>query len=196
VRQISHARRGTVLSLFGFAAAGLVLGHTLSYALVFPDPHHRDVVLQRTGHEYLPLLAQVALLIAFAGAATVVMQGLLKTRRPSERPRSLYTWLALIQVCAFVTQELLERSVTGAPLGDLLHAPILLAGVPVQLAVAFAGAALLRWLTRSAERFADAAVAAPVLPRLVPAFALPAAPDVHRGRAVERARGQRAPPAR
>ena len=40
--------------------AGLVLGHVLAYLIAVPDPHHRAFVLQRTGHEYLPAMAEEA----------------------------------------------------------------------------------------------------------------------------------------
>ena len=49
------------LPTFGLAMAGLVLGHVLAYLIAVPDPHHRAFVLQRTGHEYLPAMAEAAL---------------------------------------------------------------------------------------------------------------------------------------
>ena len=64
------------LPVFGFAVAGLVLGHALSYAIAIPDPNHRDLILERTGHGYLPLFAEAALILLLAGVAAVVARGL------------------------------------------------------------------------------------------------------------------------
>ena len=56
--------------------AGLVVGHVLAYLIAVPDPHHRAFVLQRTGHEYLPAVAEAALVLALAGMAAVVIRAL------------------------------------------------------------------------------------------------------------------------
>jgi hypothetical protein len=192
-----YERRLRGVSIFSFAIAGLVLGHALAYVLAVPDPHHRDLILARTGHDYLPALTQLALILSFAAAATAFALGALARRDVwSSGSGSLAARLVVVQVCAFVGQELVERVVTGAPLADLVQDHLLLAGISAQIVVALAGAALLRWLTRTAARLTEVSVTPFAVPRFVPAFALPAAPDVRRHRDAEGQRGQRAPPVR
>ena len=62
------------LPVFGFALAGLLVGHTLSYALALPDPLHRDLALEQTGHGYLPLAGQVATRRQLADATWVLRE--------------------------------------------------------------------------------------------------------------------------
>jgi hypothetical protein len=182
------------LPLFGFAVAGLVLGHLLSYQVAIPDPHHRDLVLDRSGHGYLPTLAQVAVVLAIAAVATVAGRALTSRPGPEGSYAALARRLAIVQVAAFGGQELLERLVAGAPLGDLVKGHLLLAGVTAQVVVALAGAALLRWLARTSQRLAHAATSAFPFPCPVLAFAMPAPPDAPRGRVKKRSHGERAPP--
>jgi hypothetical protein len=190
-----EASRFRSLPLFGFAVAGLLVGHALSYLIAIPDPHHRDLVLHRTGHGYLPALAQIAVILAIAAVTMVV--GSAFTRRSAGTAGSyaaLSRRLAVIQVSAFAGQELLERLLVGAPLGDLVQGHLLLAGVTAQLLVALTGAALLRWLARTSERLADVATSPFALARALPAFAPSAVAAVPRGRVDGRSHGERAPP--
>lgn len=196
LRNATHTSRLRGASVFAFAAAGLVLGHALAYVLAVPDSHHRDLMLAQTGHDYLPAATQLAMILAFAGAAATAVHGILARDTPSVGWPALAARLAIVQVSAFIGQEVVERIATGAPLADLVQEHLLLAGVVTQFVVALIGAALLRWLTRSAAHLADATVVAVASPRLVPAFALPATPDLPRPRIVERASAQRAPPSR
>jgi hypothetical protein len=190
-----EASRFRGMPLFGFAVAGLVLGHVLSYLIAIPDPHHRDLVLHRTGHGYLPALAQVAVILAIAAVATVV--GRAFASRPAVRDGScaaLARRLAIVQVAAFGGQELLERLVAGAPLDDLVHGYVLLAGVTAQVVVALAGAALLRWLARVSDALAESSTPAHVLPRPAPVFAVTTSPEPVRGRLFASPVRGRAPP--
>ncbi|HEX6330769.1 MAG TPA: hypothetical protein VF129_05705 [Actinomycetota bacterium] len=57
---------------FGFAAAGLLIGYGVSYLVAVPDPHHRDLLIDRTGHAYLPAAGQAAIVLALAAVAVVV----------------------------------------------------------------------------------------------------------------------------
>ena len=184
-------------AVFAFAVAGLVLGHALAYVLAMPDPHHRDLVLARTGHDYLPAAAQLALILAFAGAAATAMGGILSRREAaSDRWLTLAVRLAVVQASAFAGQEVVERIATGAPLADLVHQHLLVAGLAAQVVVAFAGSAVLRWIARSSARLADARWTPLPTPRLVSAFAFPAANDMPRHRDAHRSSAQRAPPLR
>jgi hypothetical protein len=197
VRNSTSAGKLRRTAVFAFAIAGLVLGHALAYVLAIPDPHHRDLVLAHTGHDYLPAAAQLALILAFAGAAAAAVGGILSRRdEESDRWLTLAVRLAVVQASAFASQEVVERIATGAPLADLVHQHLLVAGLAAQVVVAFAGSAVLRWIARSSARLADARWTPLPAPRLVPAFALPAANEVHRHRDAHRSSAQRAPPLR
>ncbi len=144
------------LPVFGFAVAGLLLGHALSYAIAIPDPYHRDLVLDRTGHGYLPLLAEAALILLLAGVAAAVARALSDRRSErTDRFVGLAGLLACVQVSAFVGQEVLERVVAGVSLGDLAHDHLLSIGSVVQVVVAIGAAGLLRLLARTSSRLAD-----------------------------------------
>ena len=143
------------LPAFGAAAAGLVLGHALAYLIAIPDPHERAFALQRAGHAYLPALDQAALMLAIAGVVAVVVRAF--ARRPggpTERFGRLATLLVVVQTSAFAGQEVLERLVSRAPLGDLLHDRILVTGMIVQVLVAFVAAGVLWLLARTSSRLA------------------------------------------
>jgi hypothetical protein len=199
-----HDRRSIVhvtprvrgLPVFAFAVAGLLLGHTVSYALAVPDPHHRDVILSGTGHDYLPAAGEAALILALAGIAALLVRACSASGRGvPEGFAPLARLLAAVQVGAFAGQEVLERLVTGSPLGDLVHHHVLVVGVVVQVAVAIGGAAALRWLARLTSRIVQAASAprAP-LPRPAASAPLVTTPDRPRGRVVAHPRTERAPP--
>ena len=154
------------LPTFGLAMAGLVLGHVLAYLIAVPDPHHRAFVLQRTGHEYLPAMAEAALVLALAGMAAVVIRALAPgPRGGSERFSRLAGRLALVQVLAFGGQEVVERIVAGAPLRHLASDHILVIGMAVQVVVAVVAAAFLRWLARTSTKLAETISLRPRLPR-------------------------------
>ena len=93
-----------------------------------------------------------------------------------------------------MVQEVTERLLAGSGLHDLGHGHVFIVGVAAQIAVAFAGAALLRWLARASDRLAEVLGSTFSIPRPVPAFALPAFSDRASGRVEVRSPGQRAPP--
>jgi hypothetical protein len=178
----------------GFAVAGLVLGHVLSYVIAVPDPYHRDLLLQRTGHDYLPALGQAALMLFLAAVAMLVFRTSWRRARDEGRSASLASQLALVQVGAFMTLEVAERLLAGADLRDLGQGNVLLVGLGAQVAMALAGAALLRWLARASGRLGEILGSASSLPRPAPSFALPVSSDRACGRIEVRSAGQRAPP--
>jgi hypothetical protein len=152
--------------VFGAAAAGLVLGHALAYLIAIPDPHQRAFALQRAGHAYLPALDQAAMMLAIAGAVAVVVRAFARRRDgATERFGRLATLLVVVQTSAFAGQEVLERLVSGAPLGDLLHDRILVTGMIVQVLVAFVAAGVLWLLARTSSRLAASSVIRVRLPR-------------------------------
>jgi hypothetical protein len=162
------------LPVFGVAVAGLVLGHVVSYLIAVPDPHQRAFLLQRTGHAYLPALGEAALILALGGIVALFVRAFAGFRGGGpEGVVRLACALALVQVSAFAGQEVLERLVAGAPLRELVGDHILIVGAIVQIAIAAAGAATLRWLTRAAVRLATSVGSRAALPRVRPVLALP-----------------------
>ena len=153
------------LPVFGTAMAGLVLGHALSYLIVVPDPHQRQFVLQQTGHGYMPALTQVALMVLVAGLAALVARAFGRRGEQTESFPSLARTLGVVQVVAFVGQEVLERLVAHAPLHTLGHDHVLATGIVVQVALAIVAARILLWVARASERLATAWVLRPALPR-------------------------------
>jgi hypothetical protein len=177
--------------------AGLLLGHALSYALAVPDPHHRDLALRATGHAYLPAAAQVALIVVLAALVTLLVRAWAAPPRPEGLAlRPLVATLASVQVVAFVGQEVVERLVAGAPLGDLVHQHVLAIGVVVQIGIGVLGALALRWLTRAAARIAGVSIPSRLaLPRPALAASPQAAGGVPTRRIAVSSLGVRAPPA-
>jgi hypothetical protein len=159
--------------IFGTAAAGLVLGHALAYLIAIPDPHQRVFALQRTGHAYLPALDQAVLMLVVAGMAAVVVRAFSRTDERTERFGRLARVLVVAQTCAFAAQEVLERLVSGAPLGGLAHDHILVTGIAVQIVVAIVAAGILWLFARTATRLAAVTATRTRLPRVRVVFALP-----------------------
>jgi len=160
--------------VFGAAAAGLLLGHALAYLIAIPDPHQRAFALQRAGHAYLPALDQAALMLAIAGVVAVVVRAFARRRdRATERFGRLATLLVVVQTSAFAGQEVLERLVSGAPLGELAHDRILVIGVLAQVLVAIVAAGVLWLLARTSSRLAATSLSHLRLPGERTVLALP-----------------------
>jgi hypothetical protein len=154
------------LPVFGAAAAGLVLGHALAYLIAIPDPHQRAFALQRAGHDYLPAIDQVAMMLAIAGAAAIVVRAFARRGDgATERFGRVAALLVVVQTSAFACQEVLERLVSGAPLGELAHDHVLVIGVIVQVVVATVAAVVLGLLAKTSSRLAATSVIRVRLPR-------------------------------
>jgi hypothetical protein len=195
-RKASGEGRLRGLPVFGSAAAGLLLGHALSYMLAVPDPYHRDLVMARTGHGYLPAASQAAVIMALAAVAAILARAWSnRDRGETERFSSIAGTLASVQIGAFVALEILERVVAGAPLGDLMRDHLLVIGIVVQVMVSLAGAAILAWFARTSALIVSATSGRPAaLLRPILVQALPATPDHTLGRIVASARNVRGPP--
>ena len=181
--------------MFGAAAAGLVLGHALAYLIAIPDPHERGFALQRAGHAYLPALDQAAMMLAIAGVAAVVVRAFArKGDEATERLGRLAALLVLVQTSAFAGQEVLERLVSSAPLGELAHDQILVIGVLVQVLVAIVAAGVLWLLARTSSRLAATSVSHIRLPRKRTGLALPVTERRPHALLFATARSIRAPP--
>jgi hypothetical protein len=147
---------------FAFVAAGLVVGHFLSYLIAIPDPARRARVLAHTGHAYLHLAGDIAVILGFAAVVTAGLQALNRRDAGARSSTRHLAWrLGALQAGAFITMELGERITSHGALGELFTDHLLGIGVIVQLGVAAIGALLLRWIGRAAVRMADALASRP-----------------------------------
>ena len=144
------------LRLAATAAAGVLAGHFVGYRLVFPGSPQRHAILIETGHGYLPAAARIAAMLVVVAGAALLARGYEHARSggwelPSRHATA--TRLAIMQVSAFVGLEFLERIVSGVPMHHFLL-PVLAVGAVAQIAIAFAGAALIEALYRVGRRLA------------------------------------------
>jgi hypothetical protein len=163
-----HGRR-TVggFPLAGTAVGGVVLAHWLAYFLAIPAAHLRAEVLAASGHSYWVLAIKLAVVLGLAAFGTMFLQHVGRPARwePGQETFSpIAARLIFLQVAAFVAMEVTERLVVGAPVAHLFHHRIFLMGLALQVIVSAAGALLLVWFARAAERVAEA-VGSPRLPR-------------------------------
>ena len=159
MRDRSHLRE---LPTFAFAFVGLIVGHLLSYLIAIPDPARRTLELAHSGHGYLHLAGDVAVILAFAAAVTIGLRAV--NGRGSTNPTSSarLAWrLGALQAGAFIAMELGERLASGGGFGELFNSPLFGIGIVVQLGIALIGAVLLRWIWRVAVRIAEALVRPP-----------------------------------
>jgi hypothetical protein len=154
---MSERRHLRDLPTFAFAFVGLIVGHLLSYLIAIPDPARRAVVLAHSGHAYLHLAGDVAVILGFAAAVTVGLRAMAE-RDATDRSSTarLALRLGALQAGAFIAMELGERLVSGTGFGELFDDHLFGIGIVLQLAIATVGALLLRWIGRVAFRIADA----------------------------------------
>jgi hypothetical protein len=140
--------------VFGIAVAGLVLGHLATYALLYPDPDHRVLVLTSTGHAYLPALADLACVLAAAAVAAVIgrawgnaREGGRLVRRTGRRPGDH----AGIRVRRPGGPRAPGQRLAAH---DLFSGPLLVLGVGAQVTLAMIGAAIATWLRRTTQHVA------------------------------------------
>jgi hypothetical protein len=141
------------LATLGVAVGGVLAGHWLTYLAVTPVAGSRAAFLHQTGHAYLGLANDLALVAALAAMATMFV-GQLTDPEPAGQLRGLTARVVRFQVSAFVLMEVLERVTAGSPLAELIHTGILPAGIAVQVAVGYLAAWAIRWLLRTADRVA------------------------------------------
>ena len=146
----------------GIAVGGVLVGHWLTYLAIAPLSGQRAAILHRTGHAYLGMANDVALVVALTALATMFI-GQLADPTPVGRLGGIATRVIRFQVCAFVLLEVLERATAGSPLADLIHTGILPIGIAAQAAIGYLAAQAIRWLLRAADRVA-AALARPAAP--------------------------------
>ncbi len=146
---MASTRRRSVL---GVAAGGVLLGHAITYALADPSAYQRTTDLARTGHGYLGLANDLGLVAALIALSAVFLGGLTRGHGDAPTLRGLTARLAVFQVVAFASMELLERLAAGAPVASVPHHGILPLGMGAQVAIAALGALIIRWLLRAADR--------------------------------------------
>ncbi len=141
------------ISTVAWAVLGVLVGHAVTYGLLFPDAHVRQEVLADTGHAWVGLawpVAIVAVLVALANTILAAHGG---------RGRGVrFATLAAIQVGAFLAMELSERFTGGFSVAFLDHQirshalfQILLVGSLIQVACAWLGSAVSRLVASIAE---------------------------------------------
>lgn len=159
-------------SLVGVAVGGVVLAHWLAYVLAIPGAHARAQVLAASGHSYWVMAIKFAVVLGLAALGALFLRHLDRRPRSWESGQEAFSGIAarlsLLQVMAFIAMEVTERLVVGAPVAHLFHHRLFLMGLALQLIVASAGALLLLWFSRTAERVAEA-LGRPLLPRPRPA---------------------------
>ena len=194
-----RTRGGTVTgpAMAGAAAVGLLAGHVLTYLVVRPDARARSALLAHTGHGYLSTAAEVAVLLAIMGCASLLTRA--ARSGASGEPSTpglpqLAIRLALLQCGAFVAMEVSERLASGTPVVVASTLVILAVGLALQTAIAVVGAAVLRWLTRAAEWIVERLRRAP-LPRPAAAWPIPRDALVRFAASLRGRRRVRAPPA-
>jgi hypothetical protein len=151
------------LPLFGMAAAGVVIGHWISYQLAVPDTHLRHHVLITTGHGHWLFVVKVGAAFAAAGIATLIAR--FAGRTAPDGGADALAWatgrLAVVQAVAFTGMEAVERLAGGAPVGGMFAHHLFLLGLAVQFLVACGGGAFLYWLSRTVRRVAETVRALP-----------------------------------
>lgn len=152
---MTRTRAGRATIAAAWAAAGLLVGHVLTYDLLFPEAHHRESVLAASGHGWTEALPGALLVAVLAALVAGLADG-----RGGTRPRGVrFGLLAGVQVGLFIAVEVSERVLAGGSARILLHEvaahqllAILAVGVAIQLLCAWLGSAASRAVARVAGR--------------------------------------------
>ena len=194
---MSQRRTVRGIPLAGMAAAGVVAGHWLAYVLAVPASAERAHVLAGSGHGYWSLAVKAVVVLAVLSLGTVLAQrlnGRLRGDEPvPDRPSRVALRLALLQVAAFTAMEATERLVAGAPVAGMFAHHLFVLGLALQVLAAAAGALVLLWFGRLAERIAEV-LALVRFPRPQPALAVSLRLATTPARALRGAAGVRGPP--
>ena len=147
------------------SVAGTSAGHYLSYWIAAPDSHHRDELLEATGHA-----GESPFLIVGAAALLATLIAVLAGRASKKAPRygSILMRLAALQTMAFIGLEATERLAVGSSLLESVREPVFILGLGAQLIVAVLGALLLKSLHAIADVTSSVPPARSFLVALVP----------------------------
>ena len=136
------------VTILGLGLAGLVGGHALGYGVAVPDDLHRTILLDATGHGYMPSASRFAIMLGIAAVITGILAGYLH-RPATSQPAFMKVAgrMALLQCLGFVVLEVAERIVASASMSTL-SLSVLLVGLLSQAVVAFVLALLIVGLRR------------------------------------------------
>jgi hypothetical protein len=145
-RRSAYAR----LWLGALACAGITGAHWLAYVLTHGAHSHQQGALASTGHAYWPYFAALAMAALVAALARPLMQGF-QAEPDDGQPRlgSMAVSLALMQMGGFFLLEIGERMIfaPGQSL-NVLHEPVVLWGLLLQVVTAVAASLVVRLLVR------------------------------------------------
>jgi hypothetical protein len=141
----------TRVALIAGAAAwvGIVLGHLLSYVVVYPETGLRQDHLAATGHGWVTL-AGLSLAVAIPAALGLTAAASLKMSAPF-RVGALASRLALLQAASFAALELAERGFDAAAAAA---DPAVVAGIVLQVVVAALAAMVIAVVSRTVRAVA------------------------------------------
>lgn len=148
-------RSSSGLPWVGVAAAALLLGHWLAYALTYRQIQLRDVVLAQTGHSYLAWAGKFSFVILFVAVALLVTEACKGNASASEQRAHFLPVAARligIQVVGFSALEVIERMMVRAPVLEMFAHYTYALGVLLQVITALLGAVIVLWLTRTARQ--------------------------------------------
>jgi hypothetical protein len=157
------------------AVAGAAIGHTVTYAVAWPDGAHRASILQDTGHAYWQAAVAAALLAGAFAAGSHVTGAVRGATPPTIARAGLH--LAALQIAIFAMTEASERVAVDQPLTTLFDHHVLVIGLLVQAVMAALLVQVLRLLGRAASAVASV-VAAPWTPPTAPVLAVAQATHV------------------
>jgi hypothetical protein len=180
------------LATLGVAIGGVLVGHWLTYLAVAPIAGSRAAILDQTGHGYIGMANDLALVAALAAMATMFI-GQLTSPVTAGNLQGLTKRVVRFQVGAFILLEVLERVTAGSPLAELIHTGILPIGIVAQVGIGHLAALAIRWLLHTADRVAVALGRAIACRRIVLRPLLPATIFVPAERYLSAA-GVRGPP--
>ncbi len=143
------------LATLAVAVAGVLAGHWLTYMAVAPIADSRATFLHDTGHAYLGMANDLALIVALFAIATMFIGQLTSPVATGGVP-GITARVVRFQVSAFVLLEVLERVTSGSPLSELIRTGILPIGIVAQIGIGLIVARAIRWLLRTADRVAVA----------------------------------------
>jgi hypothetical protein len=152
---VRQRRSCSGLPWVGVAAAALLLGHWVAYALTYRQIQLRDVVLAQTGHSYLAWAGKFSFVIAFVAVAWLVTEACTGSASATEQHAHFLPVAARligIQIVGFSALEVIERMMVRAAVLEMFAHSTYALGVLMQVITALVGAVIVLWLTRTARQ--------------------------------------------
>jgi hypothetical protein len=139
--------------------AGVVLGHTIAYALIEPDGRTRAALLRSTGHAYWNAAVTAAVVAGAWSAVAHVVRSVRPDPQPTDEAETglrAWTRLAAFQLGVFTVMEGAERLAAHQPVAPFFTHHVFFIGAAVQLVVAVVLVQALRLLGTAASALAAA----------------------------------------